>query len=238
VLWLYGRAGAGKSAIAQALCHKLEADGRLGGSFFFKQGHPSRGNGNKLFVTIAYQLSLQKSHPALKNAILHAVRENPSILHRSLSVQLQSLIVEPCLQNISGHALVVIIDGLDECQDENVQLEILHSIASVTRRADNFPLRFFISSRPDSHIGDAFREPGLDGFHRSFSMHHEIPAELGTLSVSPSGDLGKDLCTKLVDLLSDSTTYRQFLSRRDISAQHLLDLLQDVSWAIHCSTTC
>ncbi|KAJ7881675.1 hypothetical protein B0H13DRAFT_1470569, partial [Mycena leptocephala] len=152
ILWLYGRAGAGKSAIAQALCHKIEAEGRLGGSFFFKQGHPSRGNGNKLFITIAYQLSQRKGNTALKNAILHAVQENPSLLHRSLSVQLQSLIVEPCLQNLSGHALVVIIDGLDECQDENVQLEILHPIANMTRRTDNVPLRFFISSRPDSHI--------------------------------------------------------------------------------------
>jgi hypothetical protein len=130
---------------------------------------------------------------------------------------------------------------LDECQDENVQLGILRSIASVTRRAGNVPLRFFISSRPDSHIGDAFREPGLDGFHRSFSMHHDIPVELGTLSVGPSSDpfedMRKDLCTKLVDLLSDSMTYRQFLSRRDISAQHLLDLLQDVSWSIPCQST-
>ncbi|KAJ7838446.1 hypothetical protein B0H13DRAFT_1538839, partial [Mycena leptocephala] len=161
VLWLYGRAGAGKSAIAQALCDKIEAEGRLGGSFFFKQGHLSRGNGNKLFVTIAYQLSLRKGNPALNNAILHAVQENPSLLHRSLSVQLQSLIIEPCLKAISRDTLVVIIDGLDECQDENVQLEILHSIANVTRCADNVPLRFFISSRPDSHIGDAFCGPGL-----------------------------------------------------------------------------
>jgi adenylylsulfate kinase-like enzyme len=33
VLWLYGPAGAGKSAIAQSLCQRLEEDGHLGGSF-------------------------------------------------------------------------------------------------------------------------------------------------------------------------------------------------------------
>ncbi|KAJ7899395.1 hypothetical protein B0H13DRAFT_1481802, partial [Mycena leptocephala] len=49
IIWLYGPAGAGKSAIAQSLCLKLEAEGCLGGAFFFKRGHLSRGNGNKLF---------------------------------------------------------------------------------------------------------------------------------------------------------------------------------------------
>ncbi|KAJ7938065.1 hypothetical protein B0H13DRAFT_1524492, partial [Mycena leptocephala] len=36
VIWLHGPASSGKSAIAQAICQKLEADGRLGASFFFK----------------------------------------------------------------------------------------------------------------------------------------------------------------------------------------------------------
>jgi replication-associated recombination protein RarA len=52
VLWLHGPAGAGKSAIAQSFCQKLEAEDRLGASFFFKRGHPSRGNAKKLFQTV------------------------------------------------------------------------------------------------------------------------------------------------------------------------------------------
>ncbi|KAJ6574515.1 hypothetical protein B0H19DRAFT_912773, partial [Mycena capillaripes] len=156
VLWLYGRAGARKSAIAQALCHKLEVDGHLGGSFFFKRGHPSRGKGSKLFATIAYQLSLLANFPDLKQSISQTVAQNPSLLHRSLSAQLQRLIIEPCLQNVSGHTLVVVIDGLDECEDENIQLEILRSIANVTIHGHELALRFLISSRPEPHTGDSF----------------------------------------------------------------------------------
>ncbi|KAJ7879335.1 hypothetical protein B0H13DRAFT_1630814, partial [Mycena leptocephala] len=48
MIWLYGPAGAGKSAVMQSFCQKLESEGCLGGTFFFKRGHPSRGNGNKL----------------------------------------------------------------------------------------------------------------------------------------------------------------------------------------------
>ncbi|KAJ7769700.1 hypothetical protein DFH07DRAFT_768964 [Mycena maculata] len=58
VLWLYGLAGSGKAAVAQSFCQRLQDEGRLGGSFFFKRGHPSRRNATKLFPTIAYQLSL------------------------------------------------------------------------------------------------------------------------------------------------------------------------------------
>ncbi|KAJ7798153.1 hypothetical protein B0H13DRAFT_1674143, partial [Mycena leptocephala] len=50
ITWLHGPAGAGKSAISQSLCQKLEAEGCFGGAFFFKRGDSSRGNGNKLFL--------------------------------------------------------------------------------------------------------------------------------------------------------------------------------------------
>ncbi|KAJ7238950.1 hypothetical protein C8J57DRAFT_1373310 [Mycena rebaudengoi] len=56
ILWLHGPAGAGKSAVAQTLCQDLQAEGRLGASFFFKRGDASRGDGMKLFPTIAYHL--------------------------------------------------------------------------------------------------------------------------------------------------------------------------------------
>ncbi|KAJ7921262.1 hypothetical protein B0H13DRAFT_2186162 [Mycena leptocephala] len=40
IFWLYGPAGAGKSAIMQTLCQRLTDGGRLGGSFFFKRATP------------------------------------------------------------------------------------------------------------------------------------------------------------------------------------------------------
>ncbi|KAJ7719293.1 hypothetical protein B0H16DRAFT_1245863, partial [Mycena metata] len=153
VLWLYGLAGAGKSGIAQVLCQKLQAEDRLGGSFFFERGHSSRGDGNKLIATIAYQLRSLKNLPALREAIVEVIAEDPSLLSRSLGGQLQKLIIDPCIGNVANRTLVIVIDGLDQCENENVQLEILRSIATSRSHA---PLRFFISSRPEPHIGDVF----------------------------------------------------------------------------------
>ncbi|KAJ7806265.1 hypothetical protein B0H13DRAFT_1929698 [Mycena leptocephala] len=122
-------------------------------AFFFKRGHLSRGNENKLFSTLAYQLSLH--FPELKRVISQVVEADPSITNRSLSIQLQRLIIEPCRLNLHGHTLTLIIDGLDECEGQNIQQEILRSIGRVMH--DKFlPLRFLIVSRPEPHIGEIF----------------------------------------------------------------------------------
>ncbi|KAJ7248315.1 hypothetical protein C8J57DRAFT_1189539 [Mycena rebaudengoi] len=62
VLWLYGPAGAGKSAIMRTLSERLADAGLLGGSFFFKRGHITRGNAQKLFSTLSYQLAHNIRH--------------------------------------------------------------------------------------------------------------------------------------------------------------------------------
>ncbi|KAF7377486.1 NACHT domain-containing protein [Mycena sanguinolenta] len=162
VLWLHGPAGAGKSAIAQSFCAKLEAQNRLAASFFFKRGHPSRGDGNKLLTTVAYQLAL--CQPELKTAISRIVEDDPSIISRALSVQLQKLIIEPCRQTFIGRILVIVIDGLDECDGKEIQREILRSIGTAVREKP-LPLRFFVASRPEPHISESF----LNAFHGIYS---------------------------------------------------------------------
>ncbi|KAJ7832307.1 hypothetical protein B0H13DRAFT_1734694 [Mycena leptocephala] len=166
LLWLHGPAGAGKSAIAQSFCQMLEAEGRLGASFFFKRGHASRGAGARLFPTIAYQLALCQKK--LGEAICNILEPNPSIIDRAFSIQLQKLIIEPCLQCRLDRTLVIVVDGLDECQGKNVQQEILHSLARAIHQTP-FPLRFFVASRPEPHIQDIFAGP-LKGKHQSLNV--------------------------------------------------------------------
>ncbi|KAJ7923710.1 hypothetical protein B0H13DRAFT_1462088, partial [Mycena leptocephala] len=78
ILWLYGLAGAGKSAIMQTLAGQFRDSGRLGGCFFFKRGDAMRGNGKTVFATIAYQLALNVAW--LRTPISHVVENNPSIV--------------------------------------------------------------------------------------------------------------------------------------------------------------
>ncbi|KAJ6529472.1 hypothetical protein DFH09DRAFT_934768, partial [Mycena vulgaris] len=153
ILWLHGPAGAGKSAVSQSLCQRLEEEGRLGASFFFKRGHPSRGHAKGLVATIAYQLALHL--PDFNRHLSQSVERDPSLIDKSISIQLQRLILEPCRQITSARALVVVIDGLDECDDYNIQEEILCSIGRAIN-GHQLPFRFLLASRPEPHIREVF----------------------------------------------------------------------------------
>ncbi|KAJ7289628.1 hypothetical protein C8J57DRAFT_1027710, partial [Mycena rebaudengoi] len=58
--------------------------------------------------------------------------------------------------------LTILIDGLDECEGQDVQQEIPRAIRN-TSSTDSLPLRFIIASRPESHIRDVFDSPLYHG---------------------------------------------------------------------------
>ena len=161
VLWLYGPAGAGKSAILQSLaeeCCLLE--GLFGGSFFFSRGKQGRNQGHFLFSTIAYQLALNL--PYLRTPIDNAVQANPTLYTKSMMVQMRSLIIDSFrkLSESVEHTPTVIIDGLDECDGHETQILILEIIYEAVA-VEKIPLRFLIASRPEAHIRETFDQPTL-----------------------------------------------------------------------------
>ncbi|KAF8171617.1 hypothetical protein K438DRAFT_192496 [Mycena galopus ATCC 62051] len=171
--WLHGPAGAGKSAIMQTLCQKLQTAGRLGGAFFFKRGHTTRGNAKALFTTLAYQLAL--SNRDLNPAILKHVEHDPSAMGRSMDAQLRKLIVEPSQSLPNCPPLIFLIDGLDECQDEGTQGEIIHVIQSaIAVHQHSSTLRFLIASRPEAHIREIFEDLSFDGILDSMNVEQSF----------------------------------------------------------------
>ncbi|KAF5393807.1 hypothetical protein D9757_000012 [Collybiopsis confluens] len=96
IRWLYGPAGAGKSAIAQTLAETCSKDDTLAGSFFFWRSDSSRNNPRQLFTTIAFQLAILI--PELRPIINSVVLDNPYILTSSIEAQFNALIVGPCLK--------------------------------------------------------------------------------------------------------------------------------------------
>jgi hypothetical protein len=162
--WLYGPAGAGKTAILQAIAEFLcSPDGsrrNFGGSFFFSRGKQGRDQGHFLFSTIAYQLALKV--PGLRQHVNRIMELDPTLHTKSMDVQLQTLIVD-AFQDLSPrpqHSYLVIIDGLDECHDKATQQSILRLLCEAIT-VHKLPLRFLIGSRPESHIRDSFDQESL-----------------------------------------------------------------------------
>jgi hypothetical protein len=98
VMWLYGPAGAGKSAIAQTIAEHCHASHLLLASFFFSRTDPKRNNEKSLIASIAYQITLNvpeargaielQSIMTLQYSIVRLKRSSQCL---SLSLSLSSL---------------------------------------------------------------------------------------------------------------------------------------------------
>ena len=169
VLWVSGRAGVGKSSLMQKIA---ELDGiYFGGCFFFRRGTPGCNVKDHLFSTLAYQLATN-----VHGMVEHVDRvmiQDFSLPKRSAAVQLKRLIVEPIrLLPIPAHPTIIIIDGLDECEDLNSQRDILTLIGQVTMDPD-IPIRFIIASRPEHQICDMFNKEPLFSKTRRLVLDEE-----------------------------------------------------------------
>ncbi|KIM47225.1 hypothetical protein M413DRAFT_23460 [Hebeloma cylindrosporum] len=174
ILWLYGPAGAGKSAIAHNIAERCNLENLLLASFVFSRSDPTCGNANSLIATIAYQIAINV--PQTREKIIAAVEHDPLVLTRSLETQLAALIVNPLRElldagyfNISSSRRLIIIDGLDECDTPAVQCKIL-DIISMLFRQYHLPLLILIASRPERHLTHSFNNEPLRDFHTTLAL--------------------------------------------------------------------
>jgi hypothetical protein len=164
VTWMYGPAGAGKSAIAQTIAQKLHDRGQLTASFFFSRasGKGGRGEETNLIATLAHQLS--QSVPGVKPHISAAVRENPLVFNLGLQDQVEALIISPLVavsspSNGSERPRIIVVDGLDECrQERNAQKRVVDALILGLRRIPHQTHKLFITSRPEHNIVAIFKK--------------------------------------------------------------------------------
>ncbi|KAF8186300.1 hypothetical protein BJ912DRAFT_469124 [Pholiota molesta] len=159
ILWMYGPAGSGKTAIAQSIAEECARLGLLAASFFFWRTAARRNDASRFMATLAYQLS--QHIPQMQEHLFDAVERDPTIFSRSLSTQMRVLVIEPlklAAPSLST-AMFAIVDGVDECgPDGRSQSELLHLLASLVSELQHLPLIFLIASRPEYEIREAFNE--------------------------------------------------------------------------------
>ena len=175
ILWLYGPAGAGKSAIAQTIAELLDEAGLLAAAFFFSRNAARRDNKTPLVATLVYQLV--KSIPEIHAHVLEAVERDPALFSCSIQAQLQALIIKPLNAVANDETLapsllsrprLIILDGLDECRTTSAQTHILNELSAAAKHL-RIPLCFLIASRPEQNIRQAFNDQNCLG-SLSFSI--------------------------------------------------------------------
>jgi hypothetical protein len=129
VFWLSGLAGTGKSTIARTVARRCAAGQRLGASFFFTRGGGDRASARHFVTTIAAQLAA--AVPALRAHICGAVRAERNVATLAQHDQWERLVLERLAKVYGGTSrrlkpllrlarpVVIVVDALDECDDEN-----------------------------------------------------------------------------------------------------------------------
>lgn len=185
VVWLYGPAGGGKTAIAQTIAEKCDRDPTrcLVASFFFARTVDGRNSEKKFVASLAYQICLsifQASH-----FITAAVQRNPSIFTRTVTTQMRELIINPlneaCNDKLTLQALhaiprLIIVDGLDECHSLTSQSNILDAISESVAQL-RFPITFLVASRPEFAIRTAFNKAPMNTFMRGIALDDDYRSD-------------------------------------------------------------
>ncbi|KAJ3564218.1 hypothetical protein NP233_g8438 [Leucocoprinus birnbaumii] len=159
MLWLYGPAGSGKSAIAQTFAEMCAERDRLGATFFFSRPN-QRDKPETVIPSLAYQIAFYCSE--YKSIVAQAIMDDPQLLRKAMHVQFKRLIVEPFSRlQAERHASVrrpylVVLDGLDECAGLRSQCELVKLISELVRLKRGFPVIWLLCSRPEAHLRHAF----------------------------------------------------------------------------------
>ncbi|KAK7928421.1 hypothetical protein PG985_005419 [Apiospora marii] len=170
MFWLNGMAGTGKSTISRTLAQTASASGCLGATFFFKRGERDRGGVSKFFSTLAAQLCSRE--PAVIPHIQAAIDSDPAIFEKAMREQIEKLIFQP-LSKISravnkDRALLIIVDALDECEDEEDVKCFIH-LFSNSKSIQSPRLKVFLTSRPDLPIHLGFT--AIKGEYQDLVLH-------------------------------------------------------------------
>lgn len=162
-------AGTGKSTISRTVAESVAREGRLGASFFFKRGETDRGTMAKFFSTIAADLT--RSEPTIARHVKEAIENDPSIFRRAMREQFDKLILQPLSLIQRKEPVIVIVDALDECDEEN-DIKLMIRLFSQAKTLTSVQLRILLTSRPDLPIRLGFK--AIEGKYQDLILH-DIP---------------------------------------------------------------
>jgi len=170
IFWLTGHAGSGKSAIACTVCSTASEDPDivLGGSFFCSRsaGSVAQRDVRCIIPTLAQLLARQS--PEFSFALAAELARDPDVLHKQIKTQVEQLLQKPLLAlKDSRVPIMFVIDALDECggqlttdgslndpDSHRIVSAMLEALVSFSRSPVKLPVKFFVISRPETHIRD------------------------------------------------------------------------------------
>jgi hypothetical protein len=161
--------GIDKSTISRTIARDFTRHRQLGVSFFFKRDEEDRDNAFKFFTIIAAQL--MSNLPDLEPYLKKVLKMNSNISNKTFREQFECLIFEPLSELTHSSETLIVIDALDECENEDHIITILHLLARI-QSIESVKLRLLVTSRSELPVRLDFIK--IPESHRNFILH-EIP---------------------------------------------------------------
>lgn len=161
ILWLSGPAGAGKTAIMQTIAERCEERGVPHANFFFFRADNSRSDATALVATLMHQII--QIYPSIKNVVAAALASDPLLFRMGLQQQFDTVMHQPFSAipraTFAEPRVVLLIDGLDECDSEGkaAQGQVLHALDTLLIAKGDF-FRIIIASRVEPQISMVFKQ--------------------------------------------------------------------------------
>ena len=237
--WLYGVAGCGKSSVATSVAQELQRQKVLSFSFFCTRDGPERRRAVRIIRSLAYYLA--KAIEPFRKILLRILGKDSSVLGWPTRNQIKALLVDP-LEEISGSTspemIVIVLDALDECDENEIVSE---SLVKITELAPW--IRLIVTSRPLQGIRESLESSGAlmtahDLFSTSaeedilvYTKHRfEVDRNLATLRSVVTSEEIKELSRKASGLFIWIAVVCSFISQRKFGRPKLFrDILRSAN---------
>ena len=157
--WLYGSPGIGKTSLAHSICEKLHDQNYLAGAFFCRRDDPNLSEPRNVLPSLISKLA--GVFPPFRNIVAEHLRNDPNLTSKSMKYSLFLDFIHD-LRRHPKHALVFVIDALDECGDDQSRQIFLRVLADAATHAPW--LKIIVTSRPEVDIQNFFKALTLSAY--------------------------------------------------------------------------
>ncbi|KAJ2929123.1 hypothetical protein H1R20_g7968, partial [Candolleomyces eurysporus] len=166
-------AGTGKTTVSKTLCSQLKNRGLLGASFLCTLKEWDKMDVYLIIPTLTRILAQKR--PQFGDALEEILEsddscENPTEME--LKDQYLKLILLPAQKTFASDELLVLaVDALDECKDQDA---VRLFIAAIMSQKPTIALKFFLTSRPKISLRESFES----STHHGWLWLHDIEADI------------------------------------------------------------
>ena len=190
IYWTHGLPGIGKTALAHSICERLHNEHRLAGAFFCQRDDANMSEIRNILPTLISKLA--EIFPPFRCIVTNRLRSDPNLTSKSMK---DSLFLELIcnLPRHPKHALVFVIDALDECGDVKKRPVLLKVLAEAASHAPW--LKVIIISRPEDEIQHFFNHlPRSSHAGYDLATDQEAGADLQTFARSLFDEVAQTWC--------------------------------------------